>query len=182
MTAETRAKAGADSRTGLEQVYLLHQASLLRFLRARGAGDAAEDLLQELWIKASTGVSGPVNDPLPYLYRAANNLMLDRHRAETRRARREQDWSAIAGTKGGGASGEPSPERSLIDQGELRAAQAMLDSLGERTVKIFRRFRLEGESQRQIAADEGISVSAVEKHLQKAYRLLLDIRRRHDAD
>ncbi|HEY0324811.1 MAG TPA: RNA polymerase subunit sigma-70, partial [Allosphingosinicella sp.] len=32
---------------GLEAVFLTHRAALLRFLRARGAGDAAEDLLQE---------------------------------------------------------------------------------------------------------------------------------------
>jgi RNA polymerase sigma-70 factor (ECF subfamily) len=182
MTVGARqAEAGADSRTGLEQVFLLHQAALLRFLRARGAGDAAEDLLQELWIKASSHVSGPVHDALPYLYRAANNLMLDRRRAEMRRARREQDWSEIIGLQGEAAR-EPSAERSLIDRDQLQIAQSALDALGERTALIFRRFRLEGESQRQIAEEENISVSAVEKHLQKAYRALLELRRRNDAD
>lgn len=181
MTAGSGASAGADRRTGLEQVYLLHQPALLRFLRARGAGDAAEDLLQELWIKVAAGISGPVHEPIPYLYRAANNLMLDRHRAEIRRARREEEWSAAERVDGASHSNPPSAERSLIDRDELQATQAMLDSLGERTAHIFRRFRLDGESQRQIAADEGISISAVEKHLQKAYRLLLEIRRRRDA-
>ena len=40
---------------------------------------------------------GPVADPLPYLYRMANNLMLDRYRSATRRERREQDWAEGAG-------------------------------------------------------------------------------------
>ena len=76
--------------SGLEAVFLNHRASLLRFLRARGAGDAAEDLVQEMWIKAAAGASGPIADPLAYLYRTANNLLLDRRRAELRGARRDQ--------------------------------------------------------------------------------------------
>ena len=35
----------------LEQAYLAHRDRLLRFLRARGAGDAAEDLVQDLWLR-----------------------------------------------------------------------------------------------------------------------------------
>jgi RNA polymerase sigma-70 factor (ECF subfamily) len=46
----------------------------------------------------------------------------------------------------------------------------VLRSLGERTDYIFRRHRVEGIPQRDIAAELGISLSAVEKHLQRAYR------------
>jgi DNA-directed RNA polymerase specialized sigma24 family protein len=54
--------------------------------------------------------------------------------------------------------------------------------LGDRTDLVFRRYRVEGRSQKEIAAELGISLSAVEKHLQKAYRALVDLRRRIDAD
>jgi RNA polymerase sigma factor (sigma-70 family) len=169
--------------SGLEAVFMENRAALLRFLRARGAGDAAEDLLQELWIKAAaTGSTGPIADPLPYLYRVANNLMLDRRRSAMRSARRDQDWS---GHNGGGADhlacDTLSGERALVAREELQEAEAALRALGERTDLVFRRFRLEGASQRQIAAELGISLSAVEKHLQKAYRVLADVRRRFDA-
>jgi RNA polymerase sigma-70 factor (ECF subfamily) len=53
---------------------------------------------------------------------------------------------------------------------------------GERTDHIFRRHRVEGASQKEIAKELGISLSAVEKHLQKAYRALIDLRRRLDAE
>lgn len=164
--------------TGLEAVFLAHRASLLRFLRARGAGDGAEDLLQELWIRAAAGAKTPIADPLAYLYRTANNLMLDRRRSDLRAARREQEW-AEAHLVG---SDTPSGERALIARQDLETAEAALRDLGERTDWIFRRFRIDGASQRMIADELGISLSAVEKHLQKAYRALVDLRRRRDAE
>ena len=77
--------------SGIEAVFLANKDALLRFLRARGGGEEAEDLLQEVWIKLSAMPGAPVADPLAYLYRMANNLMLDRRRAEHRRLRRERD-------------------------------------------------------------------------------------------
>jgi RNA polymerase sigma-70 factor (ECF subfamily) len=179
--AERRERESSGAATGLEQIYLLNREALLRFLRARGAGEAAEDLLQELWLKAAAAAAGPVRDPLPYLYRTANNLLLDRRRSELRRSRRDQLWSGIDD------AGEPavdpiSGERMVIAREELQAAGEALAALGDRTETIFRRFRLDGATQRQIADENGISLSAVEKHLQKAYRTLLSLRRRFDAE
>ena len=73
--------------TGLSAILLANRAALLRFLRARGAGTDGEDLLQDMWMKLQEKDIGPVADPLPYLYRMANNLMLDRYRSGARRAR-----------------------------------------------------------------------------------------------
>lgn len=165
---------------GLEAVFMENRAALLRFLRARGAGEGAEDLLQEMWIKVSAGASGPIADPLAYLYRAANNLVLDRHRAALRGQKRDHDWHAL-GDGGLGISEAPSGERVLVAREQLEAADAALKALGERTDYVFRRFRIEGASQRAIADELGISLSAVEKHLQKAYRALVELRRRFDA-
>lgn len=166
--------------SGLEAVFMENRAALLRFLRARGAGEGAEDLLQEMWIKASAGATGPIADPLAYLYRAANNLMLDRLRADLRGQRRDRDWYAVSDGELG-ISEVPTGERVLIAREQLEAAEAALRELGERTDLVFRRFRIEGISQRDIADELGISLSAVEKHLQKAYRALIELRRRFDA-
>lgn len=167
---------------GLEAVFMQNRAALLRFLRARGAGDAAEDLLQELWLRASAGASGPIADPLAYLYRAANNLMLDRRRGEIRRERRHQDWIDTTGGPVLGVADEPTSEQILIARERLAATEEALKALGERTELVFRRYRVEGAGQRQIADELGISLSAVEKHLQKAYRALVELRRRFDAE
>ena len=166
---------------GLAAVFMEHRAALLRFLHARGAGSAADDLLQELWLKASAGTSGPIAEPLAYLYRTANNLLLDQRRSELRRGRREERWTYSAGGSAGEASDLDSGERTVMAREQLRLIETALSGLGQPAETIFRRFRLDGVSQNQIAAEMGISLSGVEKHLQKAYRLLLQIRRQSDA-
>lgn len=165
------------STGGLEAIYLAHRPELLRFLRARGAADAADDLLQELWMKASAAVIGPIHDPLSYLYRAAHNLMIDRIRAEASAAQRRRDWTDVT-TGFTEASEAPSAERMLLAREQLAEAQRTLAALGDRTEQIFRRFRVDGVAQKRIAAEEGISINTVEKHLQRAYRALLALRLR----
>ncbi len=164
-------------KSGLEAVFLENRMTLLRFLRARGAGDAAEDCMQEVWIKASSGASGPIAEPLAYLYRTANNVMLDRRRAALRATRRDTAWSEAVDDIAPAES-----EARLIARERLAAVASVLTALGDRTDAIFRRYRLEGASQRDIAAEFGISLSAVEKHLQKAYRALGDLKERLDAE
>jgi RNA polymerase sigma factor (sigma-70 family) len=165
--------------TGLEAVFLSNRDRLLAFLRAHGAGDAAEDLLQELWLKVSSAPGGPIAQPLSYLYRAANNVMLDRYRSQQQATRRDQDWTEAATTIPG-QSDEPSTERRLIAREQLRLAQAALDALGERPAAIFRRHRIDGVGQRDIAAEFGVSISTVESDLRRAYRAMIDLRSRLD--
>ena len=166
---------------GLEAVFLEHRETLLRFLRARGAADTAEDLIQELWLRASAAQTGPIAEPLSYLYTVANNLMLDRHRSASRAQRRDHDWSETATTIPG-VSDSPSAERMLIARDRLRRVEAALSALGDRPAMVFRRFRVDGVGQRDIASELGISLSAVEKDLQKAYRVVIEIKTRDDAE
>ncbi len=159
------------SAGGLEAAFLANRPALIRFLRARGAGEDAEDVSQDLWLRLS-GIAGPVDDPAAYLYRMADNLVIDRRRSRLRRSRREEEWEASAGATIHGVSDVPSPERWMLAREQLRTIEERLAALGERTMTIFRRFRVDGASQRGIADEQGISVSAVEKHLQKAYRAI----------
>lgn len=163
------------STSGLEAAFLANRAALLRFLRARGAGMDAEDVAQDVWLRLSA-TRAPVSDAVAYLYRMADNLMIDRKRSEIRRSRREEEWEASAGATTIGVSDLPSPERSMLAREQLRTVEERLATLGERTTAIFRRFRIDGISQVIIAKEQGISVSAVEKHLQKAYRVIASIR------
>jgi RNA polymerase sigma-70 factor (ECF subfamily) len=111
----------------------------------------------------------------------ADNLLLDRRRSAARRAVREDAWTdAYSGVSG--VRADPSAEDALIERQRLEMVAAALSSLPERTVTIFRRFRIDGEPQKAIAAELGISVSAVEKHLQRAYHVVIDVKRRWDAD
>ena len=162
--------------TGLEGVFLQHRAQLLRFLQGHGAGEAAEDLLQEVWLRARGAQSGPIAQPLSYLYRIANNLMLDRHRSLRQAAIRERDWSEATGATAPGRSDEPAGERVLIARETLARVQAALAALGPRVEQIFRRHRLDGVPQRQIANELVVSISTVESDLRKATGVLVKLR------
>ncbi|SFR83781.1 RNA polymerase sigma factor [Sphingomonas jatrophae] len=166
--------------SGLEAIFLSHRDALLRFLRAHGAGDAAEDVLHELWLKLQAAQTGPIASPTGYLYRAANNLMLDRYRAERQSSLRDRAWSEAAGPVVPDRSEDPSPERALIARETLAAADAALATVGERAARIFRRHRIDNVAQKAIAAEMGLSLSTVEADLRKAMRALIDARRRID--
>ena len=168
---------------GLLAVFLSLRQDLARFLRARGAQSTeAEDLLQDLYLKLREGGIGPVAEPRAYLYRMANNLMLDLRRSGARRIRREEAWTDVGANGERDTDPQPSAEEALLARERLKAVSDALAALPYRTQEVFRRYRLGDEQQKSIAADLAISVSAVEKHLQRAYRAVIDIRATIDAD
>ena len=165
---------------GLEAVFLENRARLLGFLAARGAGDAAEDLLHELWLKISTGERGPVASPLSYLFRAADTLMIDRYRSQRQADKRDRDWSEASSGTEPGVADSPSVERALIARDEARRVAEALDGLGPRAAAIFRRHRVDGMPQRRVAEEMGVSLSTVESDLRTAYRVLAELKGRLD--
>lgn len=154
-----------------------------RFLVARTKQpELAEDLLQEARLKlAADETERSVADPISYLYRLLENMVRDHRRSENSRVQRNQAW----GDRGEGVEplrADPTtPEQQALDRDYLARVLAALETLPERTKVVFLAYRVEGVSQKQIAEDQGISLSAVEKHLQRAYRLVAEIRKKLDA-
>jgi RNA polymerase sigma factor (sigma-70 family) len=169
--------------SGLEQALLTVRPKLLRFLRARvGEDQEAEDCLQDLWIKLRSLETGPIADPVPYLFTMARNVALHRRRSALQRRERDSAWIAARLNGLEGANDAPSAERRLLDQERLRTLEAVLGGLSERTAAVFRKFRLERIPQKRIAQEFGISISAVEKHLQRAYRAIVDAKASLDSE
>lgn len=167
---------------GLQQIFDEHREGMLRYLRAHRAGDSAEDLLQELWLKFVSAPTGPIASPRNYLYRAATNLMIDRRRAEVQAERREIEWAASADRLPGAPANDPGAERELDGRHRLRIVEAELGKLPARALSVFREHRLEGRTQREIAAAMGLSRSTIESDLRTVYRLLDELRRRLDEE
>ncbi len=159
--------SAASPPAGLEAVYLAHRDSLLRFLRARGAGAEADDLVQELWLRIISSPMGPVVNPLSYLFRAANNLMLNACRASARSSARAEAWGEIHSPGQADAA-----ETELVAREEIALAQRRLADCGSRAEEMFILFRVEGMSHRDIAERFQLSVSAVEKDIRRAYRAI----------
>ena len=107
---------------GLQAVFLANREAVLRFLRARGAGDEAEDILQDVWLRIARSRSGPVAAPMAYLYRTANSVMIDRYRAARQARRHEQDDANQDHRQSGGhaqdrgAKAEDSEERCAKEE------------------------------------------------------------------
>ena len=138
--------------------------------------DEAEDILQDLFVKLEGLKPGPVAEPRAYLYRMAENLLYDRRRTAGWRTTREEAWvsSQLGATRE--ADGRPSAERALIAREELKLVSEALAALPDRTLRIFRLYRLDGLRQREIADALDVSVSSVEKHLRRAYEAVVEAR------
>jgi RNA polymerase sigma-70 factor (ECF subfamily) len=99
----------------------------------------------------------------------ANNLVLDRLRETSRRQRREGDW--IAEQRGSHALVEEpadpasSAEQMLIERDEQNRLTEAIDQLPAGARRVLRMHKLEGLGHAEIAAQLGISKSAVEKHM-----------------
>lgn len=155
---------------GLKAYLLRERTGLLRLLTARlGSAEEAEDVVQELWLRLSSMRSTPIAHPGGYLFRMANNIATDRRRSAIAGARRDQAWIETQGAAGEAAA---SAEAGMLASERLRQIDAIVAALPERTARIFRLYRYEDMPRRSVAELVGISVSAVEKHLQNAYRAI----------
>lgn len=165
--------------SGLKAIFLAQRPMLLRMLIARlGTREDAEDALQDMWLKLDQLGAQPVSQPAAFLYRVAANLATDRRIASTRRTARDTGWLEHQPE----ADEIPDPERVLIAQGEWREIEQAIADMPERMAAALRLFRIEQLPQRAIAERLEISVSGVEKLLQRAYRKIHDRLTGNDED
>ena len=95
----------------LEEAFLAHRERLLRFLRARGGGEVAEDLVQELWLRLAAAPDPAAASGLGYMMRAADRLMIDRYRSERQAALRDKAWAEAQPGMADGVAPAPGPGR-----------------------------------------------------------------------
>lgn len=157
--------------SGLAGILEENRAALRRFLIARTNDPAvADDLLQEVWIRIDRAESVTIGNARAYLFRIANNLVLDRVREERRRAARDRAWSdATFGTTATAGEDVTDPrddaETTMIDREEVAQLASAIANLPPAAGRAFRMHKLDGLSQAEVAASLGISKSGVEKHI-----------------
>ena len=165
---------------GLQQIFEENREPLLRYLRAHGAGDSAEDLLQELWLKITATASGPIASPRNYLFRAATNLMIDR-RSEAQAQRRDIEWS-------GWSTGCPAPPPTILARTGISMEGASWH-WSRRNWQGFLRApsRIPPAPHRwphpaRNRGGDGLSASTIESDLRMVYRLLAELREKLDEE
>ena len=161
----------------LSALYRHHRAELLRFLVAR-TGDAAEaeDILQDVWVRAGGRGAGSVEHWRAFLFRTAHNLYIDRLRERRRRAARERRWSEEA--HGPIAAGEevvdrdPAADEAMAAREEAARLASAIANLPEGARRVFELHKIDGLSHGEVAKKLGISKSGVEKHMAVAMKHL----------
>jgi RNA polymerase sigma factor (sigma-70 family) len=136
------------------------RAALMR--RGRTMHDA-DDLVQEAWVRlACYEREQTVAQPEAFLMRTALNLSIDAHRARVSHGEEVLlDEVVLVDTT-------PSAEATLLGRERMARMVVCLGRLNEKTRHIFLAHRVDGMSYQEIAREQNLSISAVEKHVAKA--------------
>lgn len=150
----------------IDSLHRAYRGPLLRFFSGRiSDGAVAEDMVQQVFERLiQRGGLESIENAKGYVFRVAQSVIIDHLRKTGSRrshAHEEFDESIHGGV-------DFSPEHVLVKRERLARAMQILQALPERTRIIFVLRRLEGEKYQDIAARFGISVSAVEKHMERA--------------
>lgn len=146
------------------EIYATHHTWLQRWLHrklgcAHNAADMAHDTFVRLLSKDEPVV---MRKPRPYLVSIAQGLVLD-YRRRQRLERNYLDALALLPEPL-----QPSPETRAIHLEALTALDLLLDRLPTPVRRAFLLSQLSGWSQSRIAAELGISVATVKRHIVRA--------------
>lgn len=148
-----------DSHPVADMVIRLYPELVARLRRRMGGADP-EDLVQDLYLRLrGLPRDEPIRRPQSYLFRAADHLAIDRHRAHMRRE--ADDLADPEDTA-------PGVERQIDARRRLAVLRETVEALPQRQRDAFVLAKYHNLSQDQIAERMGISRSAVEKLLVKA--------------
>jgi RNA polymerase sigma-70 factor (ECF subfamily) len=149
------------------------EGALVRYLR-RNWPDTSEiaDLRQEVYVRVYDGAvaNGIPAQTKPFVFAAARNLMIDRfRRLRVVSIELVSDLDAL-----NVLVDDASPERIATAREELRRLQSALEMLPPRCREVVVLRKLEGLTQREVAARMGIVEDTVERQLAKGIRALAD--------
>lgn len=162
----------ADADDWFVQEVLPLEAALVRYLR-RNWRDESEiaDLRQEVYARVfDRALSAIPAQAKPFVFMTARNLIIDRvRRLRVVSIELVADTDALDVT-----ADDLTPDRVASARQELRRLQAALDALPPRCREVVALRKIEGLSQRDVAARLGIAEDTVEHHVMKGMKHLAD--------
>lgn len=156
-----------------------HKDALLGFITKRtGDSHLAQDILQDIYLKLeSQGSNTEIKYPKAYLYRIANNLIIDHQRFQSKfvdNSSNEVTDENNGDTHTNEQINEISPEAQLAHQQSLDIVTNAINELPDKTRDVFKMQRLQQVDKADVASQLGISVNMVEKHLRRAVQYCRD--------
>lgn len=138
---------------------------LRRYFRRRADDADVDDLVQEVFLRLqSAQLSAPIDNVERYLFTAARNALISRHRRRKARATMLHDELE----EGIEIAEQRSPERIVIGQQEYRRVLDAIQNLPPRAREAFRYHRFENLTYQAIAQRMGISKEAVKELMHRA--------------
>ncbi len=154
----------------LAQNIVPHERAIRAWLSRRAPDLEIDDIIQEMYARlASLEKIEDIRSPRQYAAQTAVSIALNM----TRHARVVPMIPLAAFEDAGLVSLEPSPERILNSQEELRALEKSLQELPPLCRTAFLLRRVEDLSQKEVAEKLGISVKTVEKYMARSVRFLI---------
>ncbi len=156
--------------------YLERRADLVRYFRVRLRSEAAaEDLVQDIYLKVAARPVEAIGNPTAYLYRLGTNLMLDRLKQSRRTQRRDADWRGVETVSAGGEdlADQPPADEVVASRQRLKKVIEAVAALPPPLPEAFRLHKLEGLSHAETAAAMGVSRSSVEKYISACLKSIL---------
>ncbi len=169
--------AGSNRSSRLEGLALRYRDPLLRYFTRKGlALDAAEDCVQEVFVRLARTDEDTVQNAEAYLFTIASSVLISR----ARKAKTHFDALHHPIEDFALVSGEAPPDRVLEGREALERLVAALSELPADTREMFLLNREDGLTYTQIAARYALSVKVVERHIGKALNHLRVRLPRHD--
>ncbi|MGN6124404.1 MAG: RNA polymerase sigma factor [Sphingomonas oligoaromativorans] len=161
-----------DRAQWLADCILPHERALRDWL-ARSAflsGDRIDDLVQETYaVLAQRADVASIRNPRSYAFQVAKSILLQ----DLRRSRVVAIGSVTDLEMLDQPADMPSPEQQAIGRDELARVATAIAAMPRQTRRAFQLRRVEGLSQRDVAAALGLSESTVEKHIVRGIKLLM---------
>ena len=173
MTADTP----SPSPRGSSLLTQMRPALLKFFMRKTGSGAEAEDLTQDVLMRALAHARWETpEDAKGYLFRTAVNRWRDYQRKLRGRGQPDrlvEDLEEYAGS-------ENTPDHVLVVREDLNQGFEALEAMHERTRTVLVLIQVEQMKTETVAEMLGISARAVRKHLAKGIETLMRLRKRQE--
>jgi RNA polymerase sigma factor (sigma-70 family) len=166
MTADSiDAEGPARKRLLVDDLYRRYSVALRSFLaRRRLSREDVADIVQETFSRVLKARNiEEINNPKAFLFQVATNVRLN-----AEKHRRYGIEQAVGAFPVEIASEDPGPFGRLKSEQELEIVRAALEELQPQCRQAFVMNRFEHMTFRQIAAELGLSVSMIEKHVSHA--------------
>lgn len=141
-----------------------------RLTRRLGSPDLANDALQDAWVRIEhIGQINEIRNPANYIFGIAMNAARDRMREASARHLSAAEIDGLLDIP----DDAPTPSNVVEMRSDLKFLETVLLELPERQRKILLAARIDQTPRADIARQFGISVSLVEKELQRAQEYCL---------